>query len=424
MLDGSDAIADWPLLNALVNTASGATWVSIHHGGGVGMGRSIHAGQVTVADGTPLAAEKISRVLTNDPGMGVIRHVDAGYDRAVEVADERGVRVPMRERRRGRGGAAREQHARHQHRRARHVRLRRWATARPSACVHDAALVIEDGRVVVGRRGCGGTRRRRAASTSRAARSSPGFVDSHTHLVFAGDRSAEFAARMAGERYDGGGIATTVAATRAASDAELRASAARRIGRDAGASARPRWRRRAATGSTSRRRRGCCASAASSPPRPRSSAPTWCRRSTRAIAPPTSISSAARCSTPARRSRGGSTCSATSEPSTPTRRARSCAPAWPRGSCRGCTATSSRPGPARRSPREFGAASVDHCTHLTDDDVPRCRTPASSRRCCPPPSSRRARRTRTLAGCSTPASPSRSPPTATPEAATSPRCRS
>ncbi|NTU71194.1 MAG: urocanate hydratase [Coriobacteriia bacterium] len=97
MLDGSDAIADWPLLNALVNTASGATWVSIHHGGGVGIGRSIHAGQVTVADGTELAAEKISRVLTNDPGMGVIRHVDAGYDRATEVADERGVRIPMRE---------------------------------------------------------------------------------------------------------------------------------------------------------------------------------------------------------------------------------------------------------------------------------------------------------------------------------------
>lgn len=97
MLDGSDAIADWALLNALVNTASGATWVSIHHGGGVGMGRSIHAGQVCVADGTALAAEKIERVLTNDPGMGVIRHVDAGYDRAAEVASERGVRVPMSE---------------------------------------------------------------------------------------------------------------------------------------------------------------------------------------------------------------------------------------------------------------------------------------------------------------------------------------
>ena len=97
MADGSDAIADWPLLNALVNTASGASWVSIHHGGGVGIGRSIHAGMVCVADGTELAAEKLERVLTCDPGTGVIRHVDAGYDRAVEVADERGVRVPMRE---------------------------------------------------------------------------------------------------------------------------------------------------------------------------------------------------------------------------------------------------------------------------------------------------------------------------------------
>ncbi|MFE7414986.1 urocanate hydratase [Streptomyces laurentii] len=97
MLDGSDAIADWPLLNAMVNVASGASWVSIHHGGGVGMGRSIHAGQVTVADGTPLAGEKIRRVLTNDPGMGVIRHVDAGYDIAERVSGERGVRVPMRE---------------------------------------------------------------------------------------------------------------------------------------------------------------------------------------------------------------------------------------------------------------------------------------------------------------------------------------
>lgn len=95
MLDGSDAIADWPLLNALTATSSGATWVSIHHGGGVGIGRSIHAGQVCVADGTDLAAEKIARVLTNDPGMGVVRHFDAGYDRAAEVAAERGVKVPM-----------------------------------------------------------------------------------------------------------------------------------------------------------------------------------------------------------------------------------------------------------------------------------------------------------------------------------------
>ncbi|MFD6635859.1 urocanate hydratase [Micromonospora chalcea] len=97
MADGSDAIADWPLLNALVNTASGASWVSIHHGGGVGIGRSIHAGQVCVADGSALAGQKIERVLTNDPAMGVIRHVDAGYDDARAVAERTGVRVPMAE---------------------------------------------------------------------------------------------------------------------------------------------------------------------------------------------------------------------------------------------------------------------------------------------------------------------------------------
>ena len=96
MLDGSDAIADWPLLNALVNTSSGASWVSIHHGGGVGIGRSIHAGQVSVADGTDLAAQKLERVLLNDPATGVMRHADAGYvSRLVSVADERGVQIPM-----------------------------------------------------------------------------------------------------------------------------------------------------------------------------------------------------------------------------------------------------------------------------------------------------------------------------------------
>ena len=95
MRDGSDAIADWPLLNALVNTAAGATWVSIHHGGGTGIGYSQHAGMVVVADGTDLAARKLERVLTTDPGMGVVRHVDAGYQRAIDVARERGVHIPM-----------------------------------------------------------------------------------------------------------------------------------------------------------------------------------------------------------------------------------------------------------------------------------------------------------------------------------------
>jgi urocanate hydratase len=96
MRDGSDAIADWPILNALVNTAAGATWVSFHHGGGVGIGYSLHAGMVVVADGTPEAAARLERVLTSDPGMGVLRHADAGYERALEVADERGLRIPMR----------------------------------------------------------------------------------------------------------------------------------------------------------------------------------------------------------------------------------------------------------------------------------------------------------------------------------------
>jgi urocanate hydratase len=95
MRDGSDAIADWPLLNALLNTASGASWVSLHHGGGVGIGRSIHAGMVVVADGSELAAQKLERVLTNDPGTGVARHADAGYPEALEVARSTGMRLPM-----------------------------------------------------------------------------------------------------------------------------------------------------------------------------------------------------------------------------------------------------------------------------------------------------------------------------------------
>jgi urocanate hydratase len=97
MLDGSDAIADWPILNALLNTASGAAWVAVHHGGGVGMGKSIHAGAQVVADGSTEGAERLERVLTNDPGTGVMRHVDAGYDRARDVAEERGLRIPMNE---------------------------------------------------------------------------------------------------------------------------------------------------------------------------------------------------------------------------------------------------------------------------------------------------------------------------------------
>jgi urocanate hydratase len=95
MRDGTDAVADWPLLNAMLMTACGASWVSIHHGGGVGMGKSIHAGQVTVADGTPEAGERVRRCLTADPGLGVVRHADAGYDLALETAREQGVAMPM-----------------------------------------------------------------------------------------------------------------------------------------------------------------------------------------------------------------------------------------------------------------------------------------------------------------------------------------
>jgi urocanate hydratase len=94
MKDGSDAIADWPILNALLNTACGATWVSVHHGGGVGIGYAIHAGQVIVADGTDAAERRLERVLTADPAMGIFRHVDAGYDRAREIGKERGVKIP------------------------------------------------------------------------------------------------------------------------------------------------------------------------------------------------------------------------------------------------------------------------------------------------------------------------------------------
>ena len=97
MKDGTDAVADWPILNALLNCASGATWVSFHHGGGVGIGNSLHAGQVIVADGTPEAAERLGRVLTNEPGSGVVRHADAGYEVAVETAAREGLRIPMRE---------------------------------------------------------------------------------------------------------------------------------------------------------------------------------------------------------------------------------------------------------------------------------------------------------------------------------------
>ena len=165
MADGSDAIADWPLLNALVNTASGATWVSIHHGGGVGIGRSIHAGMVAVADGTELAAQKLERVLTSDPGMGVIRHADAGYDRAREVAreprrahpdgrtcgdraDRRGHRGRLPARRRGvrapgvLAADGRPRHRRHRGEPRRTVTQRQAGERRRRRCVHRGLLQL------------------------------------------------------------------------------------------------------------------------------------------------------------------------------------------------------------------------------------------------------------------------------------------
>ncbi|TGU71793.1 urocanate hydratase, partial [Mesorhizobium sp. M00.F.Ca.ET.186.01.1.1] len=95
MKDGSDAVSDWPILNAMINAVGGASWVSVHHGGGVGMGYSLHAGMVIVADGTPEAARRLERVLTSDPGMGIVRHADAGYELAIQTAKEKGVHIPM-----------------------------------------------------------------------------------------------------------------------------------------------------------------------------------------------------------------------------------------------------------------------------------------------------------------------------------------
>src|SRR5205823_1559864 len=163
MRDGSDAIADWPILNALVNVAAGATWVSVHHGGGVGIGNAIHAGMVVVADGTDAQADRLERVLTTDPGTGVMRHADAGYDDAIDAAREHGLDLPsLSEERDCRGLCA-----------------------------------------------------------------VPGLVDCHTHAAFGGDRVDEFSLRAAGASYEelhaaGGGILSTVRATRAAGDDGLR----------------------------------------------------------------------------------------------------------------------------------------------------------------------------------------------------------
>ena len=235
MLDGSDAVADWPILNALLNTASGATWVSFHHGGGVGMGYSLHAGQVTVADGTEMAARKIARVLNNDPGLGVARHADAGYELAQQTARERGIRNSH-------GGEmiVTESLA--------IVNIGQLVTlagpARPRVgtelrelgIIPNAALLIEDGRIVAAgpytRAPVPKFRPTQCVIDAEGRCVTPGFVDAHTHLVFAGNRAAEFEMRIAGASYQqiaaaGGGILSTVRATRAASEDELLAESRR-----------------------------------------------------------------------------------------------------------------------------------------------------------------------------------------------------
>ncbi len=233
MLDGSDAVADWPVLNALLNTASGATWVSFHHGGGVGMGYSLHAGQVTVADGTDNAARRIARVLNNDPGLGVARHADAGYEL----------------------GPANRQREGHPHPDGGKVamaasfaivnigqlvtlagpaRPRVGAELRDVAIIENAALLIEDGRIAAAGRIPNLSPKSRPTQCVDAERRcvTPGFVDAHTHLVFAGNRADEFEQRIAGATYQqiaaaGGGILRTVKLTRAATEDELLAAARR-----------------------------------------------------------------------------------------------------------------------------------------------------------------------------------------------------
>ena len=207
MADGSDAIADWPILNALLNTASGASWVSVHHGGGVGIGRSIHAGVVVVADGTEEAARRVELVLTNDPGTGVMRHADAGYDEATTVARDRGMDLPgvagpgprerTRSRRAGRLPAHRGRAAGH---------LRPGAGGGAARAGRAGVVAAAEGRVVYAGPEAGLPGLEVAAGAARVDAGGravvPGLVDAHTHLVFAGDRADEFAARLRGVGYE------------------------------------------------------------------------------------------------------------------------------------------------------------------------------------------------------------------------------
>ena len=263
MQDGSDAIADWPILNALLNVAAGATWVSVHHGGGVGIGNSIHAGMVVVADGSDEMAERLERVLTTDPGTGVLRHADAGYDEALAAAEEHGLRVPMPPSAasdepgglaaaRPRPRAARHRPARRRCARCAARRCGSSTSSRTRSCSARARPWPRAGRCATS---AASTWRTSRSSTARGLCAIPGLVDCHTHAAFLGDRVEEFALRAAGASYEelhaaGGGILSTVRATRAAGEEELQRGRAtpRRTG--CSAPARPPSRRSRATGST------------------------------------------------------------------------------------------------------------------------------------------------------------------------------
>ena len=261
MRDGSDAVADWPLLNALLNTASGATWVSIHHGGGVGMGYSQHAGVVIVCDGTPAAARRIERVLWNDPATGVMRHADAGYEIAIECAREQGLNLPFLGAAAERARLAMPDTAEAVAQRApRHLRCS-WRAHRARARCSRAA------RASSGWARKPSCRRRptpREVHDLGGAWVTPGLIDCHTHLVFAGNRADEYAERLRGRSYEeiaraGGGILSSVRAVRAASEA---AAVRRERAAPGGAPRRGRHdasRSSPATGSRSTMRRRCCA---------------------------------------------------------------------------------------------------------------------------------------------------------------------
>ncbi len=218
MKDGSDAIADWPILNALLNVASGASWVSFHHGGGTGIGTSLHAGQVIVADGTPAAARRLERVLTNDPGIGVARHADAGYPAALDTAQRHGLLVGARQVVTCRGTASAR---------------RGPALAQLEVLSGDPAVLLEGDRIAwVGPR----KDAPRSAATTVEVRGVlfPGFVDCHTHGIFGAPRLDDHERRALGEDYKtiaaaGGGILQSVRDVRARSEDQLAALARERL---------------------------------------------------------------------------------------------------------------------------------------------------------------------------------------------------